>query len=100
MMFFRSSCRYPTIRLLDTEVEHVSPNGGGFDFRCADGMTGTASTVLFATGLVDTLPTIPGIETFYGSSVHHCVYCDGAEYEGRHWLPTASETRARGWPLC
>jgi thioredoxin reductase len=76
-------CRYPTIRLRDTEVEHVSPNGGDFDFRCADGMTGTASTVLFATGLVDTLPTIPGIETFYGSSVHHCVYCDGAEYEGR-----------------
>lgn len=76
-------CRYPSIRCLDTNVQHVSPNGGDFDFRCADGTTGRAATVLFATGLVDTLPAIPGIEKFYGGSVHHCVYCDGAEYKGQ-----------------
>lgn len=76
-------CRYPTIRLLETEVERVASNGGDFEFRCADGTTGSAATVLFATGLVDTLPSIPGIEKFYGGSVHHCVYCDGAEYEGQ-----------------
>jgi thioredoxin reductase len=32
-----------------------------------------------ATGVVDVLPPIPGIEQFYGRSVHHCPYCDGWE---------------------
>lgn len=74
-------CGYATIRQLSTEVECISPNDGDFDFRCTDGTTGTAATLLFATGLVDTLPVISNIETFYGSSIHHCVYCDGAEYK-------------------
>ncbi len=75
--------RYPSIELRNTEVESVSSRDGRFTFRCAEGTSGTAATVLFATGLVDTLPKIPGIEEFYGISVHHCVYCDGAEYAGQ-----------------
>lgn len=54
-----------------------------FAFRTSSGLTGTARRVLLATGLVDQLPRIPGIETFYGSSVHHCLYCDGFEYRNR-----------------
>jgi thioredoxin reductase len=38
--------------------------------------------VLLATGLVDELPELPGIERLYGISVHHCLYCDGYEYAG------------------
>ena len=40
--------------------------------------------VLLATGVVDLLPDLEGIEEMYGVSVHHCPYCDGWEHrDGR-----------------
>lgn len=36
--------------------------------------------VLLATGVMDVLPTIPRLPEFYGSSVHHCPFCDGWEH--------------------
>ena len=50
---------------------------------CADGTRGAASKVLLATGLVDELPELEGIEPLYGVSVHHCPYCDGFDYAGK-----------------
>jgi thioredoxin reductase len=35
--------------------------------------------LLLATGVLDSLPPIVGIETFYGASAFHCPYCDGWE---------------------
>jgi thioredoxin reductase len=35
--------------------------------------------LLIATGLRDNIPSIPGIESFYGKSIFHCPYCDGWE---------------------
>jgi thioredoxin reductase len=39
--------------------------------------------LLIATGVVDELPNIPGVETFFGSSVFQCPYCDGWELRGQ-----------------
>lgn len=75
--------RYPTIRLRRTRVINVGPTEEGFQFRCEDGQEGTASKLLIASGIVDQLPAIDGIEPLYGSSVHHCIYCDGFEYRGK-----------------
>jgi hypothetical protein len=61
---------------------------------CADGTSGVAAKVLLATGLVDELPELAGIEKMYGISVHHCLYCDGYEYAGKQVAPTAKATRA------
>ena len=72
--------RYPTLDRRDVEVVSITASDGGFAFACADGSEGSASKILLATGLRDELPAIPGIETFYGCSVHHCLYCDGFEY--------------------
>ena len=66
-----------------TRVTDIIPAGEKFEFVCADGTTGTASKVLLATGLVDELPELAGIEALYGVSVHHCLYCDGFEYAGK-----------------
>jgi thioredoxin reductase len=59
---------------------------GRFAFETRDLNSGTAAKVLIATGLIDDLPDIPGLPAFYGTSVHHCLYCDGAEYAGAPML--------------
>lgn len=75
--------RYTTLSLRGTRVTDITPTGDEFEFVCADGTTGIASKVLLATGLVDELPDLAGIEALYGVSVHHCLYCDGFEYAGK-----------------
>jgi thioredoxin reductase len=75
--------RYTSVSLRGTRVTDIMPFGNEFEFTCADGTTGSASKVLLATGLVDELPELPGIEPLYGVSVHHCLYCDGFEYTGK-----------------
>jgi thioredoxin reductase len=72
--------KYRTVRSRATRVGAVRPAGDGFSFSCADGTQGTALKVLLASGIVDELPVIAGIEQLYGVSVHHCLYCDGYEY--------------------
>ena len=66
-----------------TRVIDIVPTDGAFEFTCGDGTTGNASKVLLATGLVDELPELAGIEPLYGVSIHHCLYCDGFEYAGK-----------------
>lgn len=75
--------RYSSVSLRRSRVTAITPLGDEFEFSCADGTTGSASKVLLATGLVDELPELAGIEPLYGVSVHHCLYCDGFEYAGR-----------------
>lgn len=75
--------KYPSVRLLKTRVENIEPSEDAFTFSCADGTNGKAFKILLASGLVDELPSIPGVGDFYGISVHHCLYCDGFEYRGK-----------------
>jgi thioredoxin reductase len=51
----------------------------GFEVTVADGKRLRSRKLLIATGVVDALPPIDGIEAFYGRSVFHCPYCDGWE---------------------
>jgi thioredoxin reductase len=75
--------RYKSVSFRGTRVTNIRPAEDGFAFDCADGTDGVASKVLLATGIVDELPEIAGIELLYGVSVHHCLYCDGFEYTGK-----------------
>ena len=77
----------PTVACRSTEIVSVEARNDDFAFTAADGSQGTARKILIATGLVDDLPAIPGVEDYYGRSVHHCLYCDGFEYSG---LPLAA----------
>ena len=75
--------RYKSVSVRDTLVEGITPAAEGFEFVCTDGTAGRAAKVLLASGLVDELPEVAGIEPLYGISVHHCLYCDGFEYAGK-----------------
>jgi thioredoxin reductase len=72
--------RYDTVELRAAEVVDAVRGGEGYDVRCADGSRLRCRKLLLATGVVDELPAIPGIEALYGVSVHHCPYCDGWEW--------------------
>jgi thioredoxin reductase len=75
--------RYTSVSIRPTQVDTVRNAGGHFVFTCGDGAVGRASKILLATGIVDELPEIAGIDALYGVSVHHCLYCDGFEYSGK-----------------
>lgn len=52
----------------------------GFEVRLLDDSTILCRKLLFATGVVDRVPPVTGMDELYGRSVHHCPYCDGWEY--------------------
>lgn len=71
---------YDTVDLCQVEVTGVSRNGEGFRVVCADGAQLMTRKLLLATGVRDELPEIEGLESLYGTSVHHCPYCDAWEW--------------------
>ena len=72
---------YAAVTHSRSEVLTIVPSKGGFEFTHSDGK-GFARKVLLATGLVDEVPDLAGIDDLYGRSVHHCLYCDGFEHSG------------------
>jgi thioredoxin reductase len=71
---------YETVTLRFAEVVDAEQTSGGFAVILDDGSCCAASKLLLATGVVDELPPVKGIERFYGRSVHPCPYCDGWEW--------------------
>ncbi len=50
--------------------------------------------LIFATGLQDLMPDIPGFEACWGKSVIHCPYCHGYEVKGKKTAIIADEAKA------
>ena len=75
--------RYETVTLRNARVESVDPIEGGFRVQLTGGPAIEAQTVVLATGVVDDLPALPGLEDCYGTSAHHCPYCDGWEHRDK-----------------
>ncbi|HWA97041.1 MAG TPA: NAD(P)/FAD-dependent oxidoreductase [Pirellulales bacterium] len=57
-----------------------------FLVRTKQGVALRCRKLLFATGITDTLPEIPGVVECYGTTVHHCPYCDGWEHRDQRLL--------------
>ncbi|CAN5317292.1 NAD(P)/FAD-dependent oxidoreductase [soil metagenome] len=51
-----------------------------FAVRDVKGKMYQSRKMLLATGLADILPEVTGTTRFYGTSIHHCPYCDGWEH--------------------
>lgn len=74
--------RYDTVELLEAEAADAKCLGESrFEVTLADGTRFNSRSLLLATGVVDEIPAIEGLDPLYGCSVHHCPYCDG--YEAR-----------------
>ncbi|WP_371602768.1 NAD(P)/FAD-dependent oxidoreductase [Streptomyces sp. NBC_01220] len=61
-----------------TSAEQL-PGGAGFRVLRKDGTAVTARRLLVTTGLVDELPSVPGLAERWGQDVLHCPYCHGWE---------------------
>jgi thioredoxin reductase len=68
------------VEICETTVGAVVRQNDSFQVATSGGVKLTSRRVLLATGVVDRLPEIEGIESLYGKSVHHCPYCDGWEH--------------------
>lgn len=70
---------YPTVELRDIAVRTATRTPIGFRIELADGPGIHCRLLLLATGVVDELPALAGLDECYGRSVFHCPYCDGWE---------------------
>jgi thioredoxin reductase len=69
-------------QLVDATVREVTGEIDDFTIELADGRSTRAARVLFATGLRDIIPEIPGLLDHYGTSIWHCPDCDGPGIAG------------------
>jgi len=83
---------YPSVTLRTGTAVTLSGFRGAFQVGTADGTAITARRVLLATGVIDAVPQIAGLDALYGSTVHHCPYCDAFEHADR---PLAQYGRGR-----
>lgn len=60
-------------------VTDACPDDHGFAATLAGGERVSSRKLLIATGVVDRLPPIEGIDECFGGSVFHCPYCDAWE---------------------
>jgi thioredoxin reductase len=58
-------------------------NDGHYRVTLSDDGHEDAAYLLIATGVIDDLPGIPGLDACYGRSIFHCPYCDGWEWRDR-----------------
>jgi thioredoxin reductase len=70
---------YPGLTWYAGTVQEISGEIGMFRVCTDMGADFTSHRVLFATGVRDELPDIPGLAERWGKSVLHCPYCDGYE---------------------
>jgi thioredoxin reductase len=73
---------YGSIAQTRAVVSGIDQAGEGFTVRTEAGASLGCRSVLVATGVVDHLPAIEGMQEFFGRSVHVCPYCDGWEHRG------------------
>lgn len=65
----------------------------------SDGSQAVGRYLLIATGVIDDLPAISGLDECYGRSVFHCPYCDGWEWRDRRLAALGEGTHVAGLAL-
>lgn len=74
---------YPTVQLHQDAAVAAAGENNNFTVTTASGAVVHARKLLFATGIRDIMPVMPGFAECWGISVIHCPYCHGYEYRGQ-----------------
>jgi thioredoxin reductase len=74
---------YDTVNMINGFVVSVEKKGNGFAAVLQSGERVASKKLIFATGIKDHLPDIPGFSACWGISVVHCPYCHGYEYRAK-----------------
>ena len=75
--------RYLTVHWAEDRVVEAQGNDGRFQVRTEEGQVLLAKKLLFATGVKDIMPDLPGFADCWGVSVIHCPYCHGYEVKSQ-----------------
>ena len=75
--------KYTTVQFFKGEAASAKKTATGFLIQAASGESFEAHKIIFATGIIDLLPDIPGFSECWGISVLHCPYCHGYEVKGQ-----------------
>lgn len=91
---------FPNVRLLDGRVSSVSRDvSASFVVQTDDGARHISRRLVLATGVVDTLPAVDGVQTFYGRGLFHCPFCDGWDVRDRRLVAYGVDARGPGLAL-
>lgn len=71
--------KYGTIRFHEGLAVQGRKTEAGFEVATSEGTIFSARKLIFASGIRDLLPDIPGFSGCWGISVIHCPYCHGYE---------------------
>lgn len=86
--------KYPSVFLKsDLAVEGWKSNGLFFIKTQSQELV-SGRKLVFATGVRDLLPELPGMEECWGNTIIHCPYCHGYEYRGQKTAIFGSGDRA------
>lgn len=75
--------RYDTVQFLEDLAIQGEQTSAGFVVKTRSGNEVEAKKMIFATGISDIMPNIPGFADCWGISVIHCPYCHGFEFKGK-----------------
>lgn len=75
--------KYNTVSLVHDEAVAGKRDGNGYIIKTASETVFEADKLIFATGIYDRLPAIPGFSECWGISVVHCPYCHGYELKAK-----------------
>lgn len=75
--------RYPTVQFHEGLAATGLKTESGFSIETKAGELFHGTKLIFATGIKDIMPSIPGFSESWGISVIHCPYCHGYEFRNK-----------------
>ncbi len=70
---------YPTVTWQSVLATHATVGDGALHVKLASGSAVVGRRLVLATGIVDELPAVAGLQERWGATVLHCPYCHGYE---------------------
>lgn len=91
---------FPKVRVVDGHVVDATCRpDGALDVVTADGLRRTCRRLVIATGVVDILPEVEGVDAYYGRGLFHCPFCDGWEVRDQGLAAYGWDARGPGLAL-